>query len=836
MVDGRYLAHTEPPATYAFADVVVEPLAHRILRDGREIAVEPRAFAVLLHFLAHPGQLLGRDDLLDAVWGHSCVTPSTLSRVIAQLRRALDDDSDRPHCIQTVHGLGYRFIAAVTTTSASLRFAPPARLRVPARTETLIGRDEAIEHVARLLRDGRLVTIAGAGGIGKTQVALEVARRAEADFPDGIWLLDCTLQADGESIVRWLAGVFDLPAAAAVDELVARLCELLRQRRVLLVFDNCERIAPPLGQLVVALLAASTELRVLVTSQHRLNCAGESLCWLPPLAVPDAGEWSSPDAAERLAQVPAVQLLLVRSRAAASSFTLTPANAAAVAEICRGVDGLPLALEIAAARLRLLSPQQLLARMDGQLLSLADASSSRPARHQTLHALIAWSFALLSAHERALLEGLSVFAGGSTLGGACAIGAVYGLGDEAVLDLLEGLVDKSLLVVDVATNPPSYRLLDSVRLFAGQQLAERGDEARLRDAHLAHFVALAQQVDAEIRSDREQLWCERVRREWANLHEAFEYAMTRPGRAADALALIGDLCWYFRMSSNYREPAGWLERALAAEPSPTRQRAKALIGCGMLHYHAQVQDRAEALLREGVALAAAWGDDWMAAAGRAVLAFELAASGNTVEAEACAAAAARVAEAQADPWLASMALLGRGIALAMGRRHDEAEVCLSAALQAASEPGHGSYQLAYTLINRALLRVYLGRFADAASDWLADLDAFAGLRHWRGLAGCVEGTAYLCSADGRLPEAARFLAAAARVRELTDAPLMPQWREAQQVAERTVREGLGVSFASSWQAGAAARFEEIVADARMTLVAIANAQPPRHAASRPSGS
>lgn len=825
---------------YAFADVVVEAWAHRLTRDGREIAVEPKAFAVLLELLAHPGQLLSRDDLLDAVWGHSYVTPSTLSRVIAQLRRAMADDSDQPRYIQTVHGLGYRFIAPLQGHSPepapALGFAPPARARLPERAEPLIGRDDDLEQLGRLLRDARLVTIAGAGGIGKTQAALELARTHAGEFPDGVWLLDCTSQTNGEELARWLAGLFDIRVTTGIDELLGRLGELLRTRRVLLVFDNCERIAASVGATVEALLAASVDPRVLVTSQHRLNCAGETLYWLPPLAVPPAGEWTTNEDAERLSQVPAVQLLLARSRAFASRFALTPANASAVADICRRLDGLPLALEIAAARLRLLSPDQLLERMDVHLLNLAEASPSRPARHQTLHALIEWSFALLSEHERSLLTGMAAFVGTCTLGGANAVGEVFDLDDEQVMDALGGLVDKSLLVVDPSTRPPSYRLLDSVRLFALEKLAESGYEARVRGAHLAHFVRLCRRVDAEIRGEREQLWSERVRRDWANLHMAFDYALSLPDHTEQALALSGNLCWYFRICTNYGESARWLDQALGAGRARTRDRAQALIACGTMQHQSQVHDRAQALLREGTALAQQLGDSRLAAAGHAVMAFEYATFGDIASATNSANDALAIANEHDDAWLRSMALLGRGVALALDEQHHEAEHCLSEAFDAVSAPGNGKYQPVYVLINRALQRYYLRWLSGAAQDWLACIDGFGTLEHWRGIAGCVEGAAYLLSEYGDAPQAARFLGAAARVRVLTAAPLMPQWRKAQSETERMVRDTLGPSFESVQKEGAATRFEQIVVEARMVLEILASDQPLRAGISSPSGS
>lgn len=472
---------------FAFADVEIDPAAHRVLRCGRDVAVEPKAFAVLLEFLAHPGELLTRDQLLDAVWGHSFVTPATLNRIIMQLRRALADDSEHPRCIQTVHGLGYRFIAPLCEKAQAedlqgLRFAPPARARVPERSGELIGRELDIEWLAQSLRTNRLVTVLGPGGIGKTQAALETARRVAKDFPDGVWLLDCTSLDDEPGLGRLLASTFGIHAAADTAVLMARLGERLGPRRALVVFDNCERVTAQLGGVMAMVLADCPALRMLATSQCRLNCAGESLCYLPALAVPPEGDWTSDAAIAELSRVAAVQVLLARLRALGSHFVLTAANGAIVAELCRRLGGMPLALELAAARLRVLGPEQLLERLDERMLTLAEASPSRPARHQTLRALIGWSFGLLSEREQALLCGLSRFEGPCTFSGASTIGTALGLDDPQTLELLGGLVDKSLLRVDGSSNPPAYHLLDCVRLFARERLAARNEEVRAREA------------------------------------------------------------------------------------------------------------------------------------------------------------------------------------------------------------------------------------------------------------------------------------------------------------------------------------------------------------------
>ncbi|MEO7051474.1 MAG: winged helix-turn-helix domain-containing protein [Rhodanobacter sp.] len=840
MGNGKQVKTPVAAGTFAFADVLIDAGAHRLLRAGHEIAIEPKAFAVLLQFLSHPGQLLSREELLDAVWGHVYVTSATVNRIVALLRRALGDDIEHPRYIQTLHGLGYRFIASLEEAPASaapsLRFTPPARARLPARASLLIGRERHIDELTRLCCGTRLVTVTGPGGIGKTQSALETARLIAADFPDGVWWFDCTSQADGDSLVRGLVSAFDIRLTANVDELIARLGDLLAGRRALLVFDNCERIAEPLGQTLATLLAKCAELHVLVTSQRRLNCTGESLYRLPLLDVPPHSEWKSGEEIACLTEVPSVRLLLMRSRACASTFVLTAANATAVAEICRRLDGLPLALELAAARLRLLSPEQLLSRMDDRLLRLAEANPARPARHQTLHTLIEWSFALLSEREQSLLAGISAFPEVCTLGGANAVGAVFGFDDEQTLELLGGLIDKSLLTVDATTNPPSYRLLDSVRLFALGKLSEGGDEARVRDAHLVHFVQLTERVNEGIRGDRQQLWSDRVEHERANLHAAFDHALTRPELAESALALVGNLCWFFRLGTDYVESANWLESTLAVAHLPTRHLALALIASGTIAHQSQEHQHAALQLRKGIALATRLGDVWLAAAGQSILAFELATVGDFARAEHCVASALTVAVARHDAWLHSMALLGRSIIEAQSDRHRQAEACLAEAFDLVSLPGIDVYQQAYTLINLALQRFYLGDTLSAARDWLLDLDLFIGLRAWRGAAGCVEGAAYLAVEYGQPEQAVRFLAAAARVRKLTGAPLLPQWQKAQCAAEQKAREALGETFARTGQRGTLERFEKIVDEARAMLSDITLGQWPRTTANSPSGS
>jgi non-specific serine/threonine protein kinase len=811
---------------FSFADVQVDVGAHRLTRAGTEVGLEPKAFAVLLEFLIHPDQMLSRDQLLDAVWGHAYITQATLNRLVVLLRRALGDDIQSPRYIQTVRGLGYRFIAPLTSTSGaappSMSFAPPVHARLPERTGALIGRERAIVELRGLLGSARLVTVTGPGGIGKTQAALETARVCAPAFPDGVWWFDFTLYTNGESLQRTLADAFGIREVLDGEGLLDRVVEVLRTRRVLLLLDNCERVAEPLSHLVASLLSLCAELRVLVTSQQCLHCTGETIYSLSPLEAPVSGAWATTGEVARLARVPAVQLLLERLRSLASGFTLTPTNVGAVAELCRRLDGLPLALELAAARLRLLSPEQLLLRMQDRFQWQAGAPAGRTAHHQTLGALIDWSYALLSEREQALLSALGVFASGWTLHGAMAIGTAFELDGEQTLDLLGGLVDKSLVTVDARINPPRYSLLDSVRLFALARLGKSDDEARIRRAHLAHCIDFTARVDAEVRGERQQLWIERVLRERANLQAAFDYALAHADLAEGAITLCSNLCWYFRIQGDYRQANQWMDLALRESDTQDLHRARALIANGIAHHHRQTTGPAASLLQEGIALATQLGDDALAASGQGVLAFEHAIHGDFDSSERCVEAALAVAEAHGSGWLRSLALLGRGIACAMRGQHHEAEAWMSEAAELTSAPGDDIFQHGYVLIVRALQRFQLDDARGAAQDWLRTLDLSIGLQHRRSVAGCIEGTAYLVLGQGDVDCAARLLAAAARVRELTGAPLFPQWLAAHAKAEASAHKILGETFKDVQKQGAEARIEDVVEQVRTLLAELAN--------------
>jgi non-specific serine/threonine protein kinase len=473
---------------YQCADLCVDPANRRLTRGGIEIALEPKAFAVLRILVARAGELITRDELLDAVWGHRHLTPATLNRVMTLLRRMLHDDADHLRIISTVHGAGYRFIGAVERLAVvreeiRAHFGPPPIAQLPAKLEALIGRERELECLRAMLSKHRAVTVIGAGGMGKTQCALEVGRQCAADFPDGVWFFDLSPLDRAEDWVRALAATLSVPIAGT-QSLAQRTAAALAGRKALLLIDNCDRLATEIGIRVFELLRSCPDLIVLATSQQRLDFVGEHLMWLPPLDLPPSANEAEHMPLDEIAATPSVALLLSRAHAAYPGISLRRDNVADIVEICRRLDGMPLALELAAAQFATLSPRDIRERLSRHFGLLASDSAGREPRHETMQSLVEWSYGLLSSREQQLLCWLGVFLQGWTIDAVETFAGALEIDGAELVQLHSGLVLKSLVVVDPTLSPTRYRLLETVREFALQLLRARGEEGAARRAHL----------------------------------------------------------------------------------------------------------------------------------------------------------------------------------------------------------------------------------------------------------------------------------------------------------------------------------------------------------------
>ncbi|WP_188190530.1 BTAD domain-containing putative transcriptional regulator [Nonomuraea sp. SYSU D8015] len=457
------------------------------------------------------------------------------------------------------------------------------RTNLPAAVSKLIGRDEALAEVCALVEEERLVTLTGSGGVGKTRLALEAANRLLDGFPDGAWLveLDPAVQVGLHQSARGgpheasrtpaeaVMAALDIREGADSADVAGQLAGALRQRRMLLVLDNCEHVVEQVAELAELLLRACSDLRILATSREPLAVDGEVLWSVPPLDVPGSADLTA------MAGSDAVRLFVTRAAASARGFALDAGNAQAVAQLCRRLDGIPLALELAATRVRALGVQGVVARLDDRFRLLAAGQRGAPARQQTLTAVIDWSWDLLSEEERRVLRRLAVHAEGCTMEAAEAV-----CGDSEpgldVLDLLSRLVDRSLVVVADAPGGVRYRLLESVSAYGVARLADAGELDRVRLAHLRHYLSLAEQAEPKLYGHEQRDWLLRLDAEAANMRTALDTAIAHAD--ADAAArLVNALTWYWYLRGRLAEGRRSLAAALAVpgEPSPARARAAA---------------------------------------------------------------------------------------------------------------------------------------------------------------------------------------------------------------------------------------------------------------------
>jgi predicted ATPase/DNA-binding SARP family transcriptional activator len=442
------------------------------------------------------------------------------------------------------------------------------RTNIPALLTDTVGRNDAVAELRALLNDHRLVTLTGPGGVGKTRLALETATQSAGAFPDGVWLVELAgLTKAGASRPADLAmAVLGIRDDSSMDP-AELLAKALRASRMLLILDNCEHLIDQAAKLTARLLRAAPELRVLVTSREPLKLAGEVVWSVPPLELPDPAADPEPAA---LARFGAVQLFVTRAGAAAPGFRLDGGNAQAVAALCRRLDGIPLALELAATRVRALGVHELLARLDDRFRLLATGHRDAPLRHQTLWAVIDWSWELLTEPERLVLRRLAVTVDGCSLRAAEAICAED---DLDVLGLVSRLVDRSLVAVADGPDGPRYRLLESVAAYSLQRLCQAGESGQLRLRHRRYYTSLAERAAPHLHGHDQRSWLRRLDAEAANLHNALDSAFRDNDDAA--VRLVNALAWYWFLRGRLTEARRALDEALALGHGSSTARATA---------------------------------------------------------------------------------------------------------------------------------------------------------------------------------------------------------------------------------------------------------------------
>lgn len=476
---------------------------------------------------------------------------------------------------------------------------------LPIQMTSFVGREREIASVRELLGETRLLTVTGAAGCGKTRLVLQVAAEVVEGWPHGVWLVDLASLADPVLVPQTIAsilGVREEPGRKLLDT----LADFLRPKSLLLVLDNCEHLLAACAELVMSLLQKCPQVRVLASSREGLGVPGEQIYQLPPFALPDPERL--PPLAE-LVQHEAIRLFTERALLSQPRFVLSEESAPAVAQICHRLDGIPLAIELAAARVKVLPVQQIAERLHDRFRLLTGGSRTAMPRQQTLRAAVDWSYDLLSEPERALLRRLSAFSGGWTLEAMEAVCSGGEVDEFEVLDLLSHLVDKSLVVAKVGVDEETpYRLLLTVRHYGHDRLLEAGEMEEVRNRHCDWFLGLAREAEAQLQGARQGDWFNLLEADHDNLRSALEWSLA--GAPESGLRMAGALWRFWFVRGYFTEGRHWLAKALTlGRPAPTAERAGALQGMGVLSLNQGDYPAARSCLEEGLEIWREIGDE-----------------------------------------------------------------------------------------------------------------------------------------------------------------------------------------------------------------------------------
>jgi predicted ATPase/DNA-binding winged helix-turn-helix (wHTH) protein len=565
---------------YQFGPFTLQPARRLLTRDGTHVELGSRAMDVLLALVRRHGEVATKTDIMDEVWPGVIVEENNLTTQIATVRKALGESANS--FIQTVPGRGYRFVAAVTTGETTPAAATPSgsaptaaapglaaepepaaeRHNLPLESSSFIGRQRELDDIRQRLATRALVTLVGAGGVGKTRVALKLASDMLDSFADGVLLLELAPLSEPHLVAEALCRLLGAPVTGDRPAEAMALA-VLRQKRMLLVFDNCEHVLASAAALAAALLRHCPGIRILATSQEALGVAGEAVFPLPSLEVPTA---TGRVTAEIAMRSDSVRLFAERAADALGSFTLSDEDAPAVAVICRRLDGVPLATELAAARLRMLKPAEIAARLEDVFRLLTGGSRSALPRQQTLRATIDWSVSLLSPAEQTVLRRLSVFVDGTTLEGATAVAAGDGIDALDMFDLVSALVGKSLLVADTSGHTTRYRMLETTRQYAAEKLRHADDTTR-RATMAAYMHAYFRRAEAAWPTTPTEAWVAQHGPEVKNLRAAIDWAFSQndpalgialvaqSGAISDEMSLQPDLQRWTSTALQFLTPA-----------------------------------------------------------------------------------------------------------------------------------------------------------------------------------------------------------------------------------------------------------------------------------------
>jgi predicted ATPase/DNA-binding CsgD family transcriptional regulator len=628
---------------------------------------------------------------------------------------------------------------------------PPHNL--PSELSSFVGREYELPEVRRLLENNRLLTLTGPGGCGKSRLALAAASGLVEKFEHGVWMAELASLAEPSLVPQAVAFTLGVRERAR-SSLTEALSDYLRTRNLLLILDNCEHLIEACAELAEALLRSCPGLRVLATSREALGITGEIAWPVPSLSLPDLRRL--PDI-ESLTRYESARLFVERTAAVRPDFTFTEQNAPAVAQVCYRLDGIPLAIELAAARTKVLSVQEISERLGDSFRLLAAGSRTALPRHRTLHATMDWSHELLGQKERVVFRRLSVFAGGFTLEAAESVCAGEQLQRDEVLELLSPLVDKSLVVAQERDRTARYRLLETIRQYGREKLEEAGEAARVREQHAGYYLAVAEEAKPELKGDRQITWLERLETEHGNLRVAMAWLLERG--ESELAARLGWALWLFwGIRTHLAEGRRSMEQALSAGGSAAMTasaRAKALYVAGMMANYQGDHLSADPLVQEGLRLCKELEDRVGTAYALSNAGYVALGKGQFQQAITVIEEAADLFLQEGEKWGAAIELGFLAVAWRNRGDHERARRLAERALAISREIGErqATTSALYTL---AILAQSEGEDERARNLFEEGLRLSAELGNEADVAHCLEGLASMYGAEGKIVRAARL--------------------------------------------------------------------------------
>lgn len=673
----------------------------------------------------------------------------------------------------------------------------PPKGNLPIELTSFVGRRDILSRARTLLSSARLLTLTGPGGVGKTRLARELAGEVHRAFPDGVWFVELADLRQGKLVVPSVANALGIRDESA-DPLV-RLIDYLQDKQLLLVLDNCEHLADACAMLMGKLLAAVPQLRIVATSRHVLGVEGEQIFTVPSLThVSLRGEPTE-----------AIELFAERATASDPDFSITPDNQRIVAAICRRLEGVPLALELAAARIRFLTPEEILERLDDTSL-LTSEQQTRPTRHRALDAAIEWSYQLCSHTERQVWEQISVFSGGFTLDAMEAVCRADAEDSGTLAWALSGLVDKSIVSRMSGTHGKHarYQMLEIVRQFAADRLAASPDAHTVRRRHRDHFAKLAERGHTDYCRPREKAWVTEVRAEHANLRAALEFSISEPGEAAAALEMASALRPYWEHYGFMLEGYRWLSAGMEKATTVTPSRTRALVNAGELALLMAEENAARRLMAEYREAADKLDIDEFEGLALLVRAFLAFADGEYEAALTLAEDGAARGLQLNDTGTATEALSTAAL-IAFLTEHDRADELAHRLLDGTEEQGAQLFRAV------GLWLVGLNHWRSADHDRATQMIKegivqFAQFGHPGSIALCIEGLAWTAASIGETERAARLVGAAKMIWKYSQMRL-PEGMIAHigETVEQQLRQSLGQdAFAEHLAIGNALSFDE----------------------------